>query len=82
MHVAETATDKVANTSPTAASVSTDLYGMAALDACEQITERLRPIAAQLPPGTPFASLVTVGSRGGRYISFFGHMIYRGTVTM
>ncbi|CAN0537349.1 unnamed protein product, partial [Scytosiphon promiscuus] len=60
VHVAETATDKVANTSPTAASVSTDLYGMAALDACEQITERLKPIAAQLPPGSPFASLVTV----------------------
>ncbi|CAN0042104.1 unnamed protein product, partial [Laminaria digitata] len=59
VYVAETATDKVANTSPTAASVSTDLYGMAALDACEQIMEKLKPIAAKLPPGSPFASLVT-----------------------
>ncbi|CAM9569237.1 unnamed protein product, partial [Sphacelaria rigidula] len=40
VHVSETATDRVANSSPSAASMSTDLYGMATLDACEQITER------------------------------------------
>jgi len=44
--VAETSTDKVANASPTAASMSTDLYGMAVLDACEQINARLAPIWA------------------------------------
>lgn len=49
VHVAETATDRVPNSSPTAASMSTDLYCMAALDACEQIKERLRPIAAKMP---------------------------------
>jgi xanthine dehydrogenase/oxidase len=43
----ETATNAVANSSPTAASASTDLYGMAVLDACEQIMERLRPIKAE-----------------------------------
>ena len=42
----ETATNAVANSSPTAASASTDLYGMAVLDACEQIMERLRPLKA------------------------------------
>ncbi|KAJ8605889.1 hypothetical protein CTAYLR_000597 [Chrysophaeum taylorii] len=47
VHVEETATDKVANTSPTAASMSTDLYAMAALDASEQILERLRPYDAE-----------------------------------
>jgi xanthine dehydrogenase/oxidase len=37
----ETATTSVANSSPTAASMSTDLYGMAVLNACEQIRARL-----------------------------------------
>jgi len=44
VHVEETATDKVANSSPSAASMSTDLYAMAALDACRQILERLEPL--------------------------------------
>jgi xanthine dehydrogenase/oxidase len=35
----ETSTDKVPNTSPTAASVQSDLNGMAILNACEQINE-------------------------------------------
>ena len=55
--VTETATDKVANSSPTAASMSTDLYGMATLDACEQILERLKPIGAKMP-GASFAAVV------------------------
>ena len=41
VHIQETATDKVANSSPTAASMSTDLYGMACLDACDQSRNRL-----------------------------------------
>ena len=48
---------QVANSSPTAASMSTDLYGMATLDACEQIIERLKPIAAKMP-GASFAATV------------------------
>ncbi|WP_148861303.1 xanthine dehydrogenase molybdopterin binding subunit [Marinobacter fonticola] len=39
--VSATRTDKVPNTSPTAASSGTDLNGMAALDACEKIKQRL-----------------------------------------
>ncbi|CAM9133378.1 unnamed protein product [Ascophyllum nodosum] len=58
VHISETATDRVVNSSPTGGSISTDLYGMAALDACEQITERLRPVAAKLPPEVPFTSVV------------------------
>lgn len=42
----ETATTSVANSSPTAASASTDLYGMAVLNACEQIKERLVELRA------------------------------------
>jgi len=43
-----TRTDKVPNTSPTAASAGTDLNGAAVLDACAQLLERLRPVAAGL----------------------------------
>jgi Molybdopterin-binding domain of aldehyde dehydrogenase len=53
VHVSETATDRVPNASPTAASMSTDLYCMAALDAAEQIKERLKPIAEKLPGEGP-----------------------------
>ncbi|CAE8703078.1 unnamed protein product [Polarella glacialis] len=41
--IRETATDTVPNSSPTAASASSDLYGMAILNACEQIKGRLKP---------------------------------------
>lgn len=44
--VSETATDKVPNSSPTAASASADMYGGAVLDACQQIKARMAPIAA------------------------------------
>lgn len=46
--VSETATDKVANTSPTAASASTDMYGMAVLDACKQLSGRLERVRSKL----------------------------------
>ncbi len=45
--VSATRTDKVPNTSPTAASSGTDLNGMAALDACEKIKQRLIEFAAE-----------------------------------
>src|SRR5579871_3741863 len=44
VRISETATDKVANTSPTAASASSDLNGMAVRIACEQIRERLNKL--------------------------------------
>jgi xanthine dehydrogenase large subunit len=43
-----TATDKVPNTSATAASSGADLNGMAVKHACEVLRERLRPVAARL----------------------------------
>jgi xanthine dehydrogenase large subunit len=43
-----TATDKVPNTSATAASSGADLNGQAVKNACETIRERLRPIAARM----------------------------------
>ena len=45
--ITSTATDKVPNTSATAASSGTDLNGMAALDACEQIKARLTEYARE-----------------------------------
>jgi len=43
VHTSEMATNTVANASPTAASVGSDLYGMAVKNACEQIKQRLAP---------------------------------------
>ncbi|MCP4820408.1 MAG: xanthine dehydrogenase molybdopterin binding subunit [Shimia sp.] len=45
--ITKTTTEKVPNTSATAASSGTDLNGMAALDACEQIKARLVAWAAE-----------------------------------
>ena len=49
IHLSETSTDKVPNTSPTAASVQSDINGMAVLNACNQIIDRLAPIKQQYP---------------------------------
>ena len=43
-----TATDKVPNTSATAASSGTDMNGMAVKHACDQLIARLRPVAAEM----------------------------------
>ena len=48
IRVMPTRTDKVPNTSPTAASVGTDLNGAAVADACKTLVGRLRPVAAQV----------------------------------
>ncbi|XP_065371332.1 xanthine dehydrogenase [Calliphora vicina] len=52
IHISETATDKVPNTSPTAASSGSDLNGMAVLDACEKLNKRLAPIKEAHPNGS------------------------------
>ncbi|KAI8867184.1 xanthine dehydrogenase, partial [Ramicandelaber brevisporus] len=43
VYISETSTNTVANTSPTAASASSDLNGYAVVDACTQLADRLRP---------------------------------------
>ncbi|KAI0008436.1 xanthine dehydrogenase [Xylariaceae sp. FL0662B] len=50
VHITETATNTVANTSPTAASASSDLNGYAVWNACEQINARLAPYRKKLGP--------------------------------
>ncbi|MDH2413068.1 xanthine dehydrogenase molybdopterin binding subunit [Nocardioides sp. CER19] len=49
VRLAPTRTDKVPNTSATAASSSSDLNGGAIRNACDQILERLAPVRADLP---------------------------------
>ncbi|KAI6175673.1 Ferredoxin [Aphelenchoides bicaudatus] len=51
VHIQETSTDKVPNTSPTAASVGSDLNGLAIQDACEKLNARLKPFKDANPDG-------------------------------
>ena len=55
VRVMPTRTDKVPNTSATAASAGTDLNGAAVVDACKQLIERLAAVAAGR--SMPFADL-------------------------
>jgi xanthine dehydrogenase/oxidase len=48
VHLQDTSSAKIPNASPTAASVGSDLYGMATLAACEQLNARLAPYRARL----------------------------------
>jgi xanthine dehydrogenase large subunit len=53
IQIMATSTDKVPNTSATAASSGSDLNGQAIKAACETLLARLAPVAAQLLGGTP-----------------------------
>lgn len=57
VYIAETATDKVPNSSPTAASASSDMYGSATADACAQLNARLKPYREKRPD-SDFTQLV------------------------
>jgi xanthine dehydrogenase/oxidase len=60
VYVNDSSTDKVANSIPTAASMSTDMYGMATLDACRQILARIQPIRDNLGADAAFKEVVQV----------------------
>lgn len=49
IHIQESASDKVPNATTTAASVSSDLYGGACMDACQKIFDRLKPYRESMP---------------------------------
>ncbi len=59
-----TATDKVPNTPPTAASSGSDLNGAAVRNACENLVQRLRPVAAAALGVEPSELRVAAGDRG------------------
>jgi xanthine dehydrogenase large subunit len=65
VRVMNTATDKVPNTSATAASSGSDLNGQAVKQACETLRERLRPVAARLL-GVPADSARELLFAGGK----------------
>ncbi|XP_011369071.1 xanthine dehydrogenase/oxidase [Pteropus vampyrus] len=52
IYISETSTNTVPNTSPTAASVSTDINGQAVYDACQNILKRLEPFKRKNPSGS------------------------------
>ncbi|XP_075392187.1 xanthine dehydrogenase/oxidase [Tenrec ecaudatus] len=52
IYISETSTSTVPNTSPTAASVSTDINGQAVYEACQTILKRLEPFKKQNPNGS------------------------------
>ncbi|KAL5284170.1 XDH.2 family protein [Megaselia abdita] len=49
IHIAETASDKVPNATPTAASVTSDINGPAVLEACKKIADRIEPYRKKYP---------------------------------
>ncbi|TMS38408.1 hypothetical protein L596_005140 [Steinernema carpocapsae] len=51
VHINDSSTDKVPNASATAASVGSDMNGLAVQDACEKLNERLRPFKEVNPKG-------------------------------
>nr|WGH49440.1 xanthine dehydrogenase [Tupaia chinensis] len=51
IYISETSTSTVPNTSPTAASVSTDINGQAVYAACQTILQRLEPFKTKNPSG-------------------------------
>ena len=72
IRMSATTTGKVPNTSPTAASSGSDLNGMAALNAAEQIRERMADVAAD-HFGVPKTEITFAANRifaGNRSISF------------
>uniref|UniRef100_A0A8C4LHH2 FAD-binding PCMH-type domain-containing protein n=1 Tax=Equus asinus TaxID=9793 RepID=A0A8C4LHH2_EQUAS len=52
IYISETSTNTVPNTSPTAASISTDLNGQAVYEACQTILKRLEPFKRKNPSGS------------------------------
>uniref|UniRef100_A0A6J0V358 Xanthine dehydrogenase/oxidase n=1 Tax=Pogona vitticeps TaxID=103695 RepID=A0A6J0V358_9SAUR len=71
IYISETSTNTVPNASPTAASVSADINGMAVSNACQTILKRLEPIKAANPKGswedwvlTAYHSCVSLSATG------------------
>jgi xanthine dehydrogenase large subunit len=73
VRVMPTRTDKVPNTSATAASAGTDLNGAAVVDACRQLTARLAGVAAGRD--LPFAELCELAYR--ERVPLFAQGFYR-----
>ena len=75
VRVMTTRTDKVPNTSATAASSGTDLNGAAVADACRQLNERLAPVIQALEPGASYAQVCEAAYK--QRIPLFAQGYYR-----
>ncbi len=52
VHISDTGTDSVANSTPTVASIGSDVNGPAVIDACNKINTRMAPIKKARPEAT------------------------------
>ncbi len=75
VRVMPTRTDKVPNTSATAASAGTDLNGAAVLNACEQLKSRLDAVATGLDRTVTFPELCEIAYR--QRVPLFAQGFYR-----
>ena len=75
IYVEGTGTDIVANGSSTAASVSSDLNGMAVYDACRQLKERLQPFRDKLGKSASLAQISQEAYFGRVDLSAHGYYI-------
>jgi xanthine dehydrogenase large subunit len=86
VRVMPTRTDKIPNTSATAASAGTDLNGAAVVDACNQIRARLVPIAAGLleceETAVEFQAGRVFGNHAGIALSKVVEAAYRNRVPL
>lgn len=84
IHIHDSATDKVPNASPTAASVGSDMNGLAVKDACEKIMERIEPIKKRNPDGKwrdwvteAYANRISLSATGfGMYVLDYFDLFY------
>ncbi|KAJ2598131.1 hypothetical protein GGF39_002768 [Coemansia sp. RSA 1721] len=70
--ISETATNTAANTSPTAASASSDLNGYAVYNACKELADRLRPYRERMPQ-EPFSKIARVAYLDRCSLTAAGH---------
>ncbi|GAA5829050.1 hypothetical protein JCM11251_004108 [Rhodosporidiobolus azoricus] len=73
VHTAESATNTVPNTVPTAASAGSDLNGYAVLNACRELNERLEPYRQKLGPDAPLSALAAAAWGDRVSLSATGH---------
>ncbi|KAJ2519893.1 hypothetical protein H4217_002396 [Coemansia sp. RSA 1939] len=70
--ISETATNTAANTSPTAASASSDLNGFAVHNACRVLADRLRPYRERMPDA-PFSRIARTAYMDRCNLTAAGH---------
>ncbi|KAJ2508230.1 hypothetical protein GGI11_006138 [Coemansia sp. RSA 2049] len=70
--ISETATNTAANTSPTAASASSDLNGFAVHNACRVLADRLRPYRERMPDA-PFSRVARTAYMDRCNLTAAGH---------